>query len=86
VNERAKGTKDSYGEAAARLEEIPPDRGREGDTTIVGIGRRGRAARGAVSHEIHAAEVQVKTIVEQPSDLPADDDGPETGSDENIWY
>jgi exodeoxyribonuclease VII small subunit len=89
---KAKGSKDlSYGEAAARLEEIL-QRIEEGKVDIDELsGLVAEAARlvALCRGKIHAAEVQVKTITEQlERDLPAqDEDTPnDNGVDENIRY
>ena len=86
---KAKGAKElSYGEAAARLEEIL-GRIEEGKVDIDELsGLVAEAARlvALCRGKIHAAEIQVKTITEQlERDIPADDD-PGPGDDENIRY
>jgi len=87
---KAKGAKElSYGEAAARLEEIL-QRIEEGKVDIDELSGLVAEAAGLVAlcrGKIHAAEVQVKTITEQlERDLPAqDEDTPDdNGVDENI--
>jgi len=89
---KAKGAKElSYGEAAARLEEIL-HRIEEGKVDIDELSGLVAEAAGLVTlcrGKIHAAEVQVKTITEQlERDIPAEDDaGPDDdGVDENIRY
>ncbi len=88
---KAKAGKElSYGEAAARLEEIL-GRIEEGKVDIDELsGLVAEAARlvALCRGKIHAAEVQVKTITEQlERDVPAEDDGtPDDDVDENIRY
>ena len=88
---KAKGAKEpSYGEAAARLEEIL-HRIEEGKVDIDELsGLVAEAARlvALCRGKIHAAEVQVKTITEQlERDLPAEDESkPDDDVDENIRY
>jgi exodeoxyribonuclease VII small subunit len=89
---KAKGAKElSYGEAAARLEEILR-RIEEGKVDIDELSGLVAEAAGLVAlcrGKIHAAEVQVKTITEQlERDLPAEDDDKPGGDgvDENIRY
>jgi exodeoxyribonuclease VII small subunit len=89
---KGKGAKEpSYGEAAARLEEIL-QRIEEGKVDIDELsGLVAEAARlvALCRGKIHAAEVQVKTITEQlERDVAAEDDeGPDDGDvDENIRY
>ena len=89
---KAKGAKElSYGEAAARLEEIL-HRIEEGKVDIDELSGLVAEAAGLVTlcrGKIHAAEVQVKTITEQlERDIPAEDGaGPDDdGVDENIRY
>jgi exodeoxyribonuclease VII small subunit len=89
---KAKTAKElSYGEAAARLEEIL-QRIEEGKVDIDELSGLVAEAAGLVTlcrGKIHAAEVQVKTITEQlERDIPAEDgDGPDdSGVDENIRY
>ena len=89
---KAKGAKElSYGDAAARLEEIL-SRIEEGKVDIDELSGLVAEAAGLVAlcrGKIHAAEVQVKTITEQlERDLPAEDDGKpgDDGVDENIRY
>jgi len=88
---RAKAGKElSYGEAAARLEEIL-GRIEEGKVDIDELsGLVAEAARlvALCRGKIHAAEVQVKTITEQlERDVPAEDGGtPDDDVDENIRY
>lgn len=88
---KAKGGKEpSYGEAAARLEEIL-SRIEEGQVDIDELSGLVAEAAGLVAlcrGKIHAAEMQVKTITEQlerdvaPDEAPRDDDT----LDENIRY
>jgi len=89
---KAKGAKElSYGEAAARLEEIL-GRIEEGKVDIDELSGLVAEAAGLVAlcrGKIHAAEIQVKTITEQlERDLTAEDDGPkdDEGVDQNIRY
>jgi exodeoxyribonuclease VII small subunit len=89
---KAKGSKElSYGEAAARLEEIL-GRIEEGKVDIDELSGLVAEAAGLVAlcrGKIHAAEIQVKTITEQlERDLTAEDDGPpdDEGVDQNIRY
>ena len=89
---RAKSAKEpSYGEAAARLEEIL-QRIEDGKVDIDELSGLVAEAAGLVAlcrTKIHAAEVQVKTITEQlERDVAADDDtaGGGDGRDENIRY
>ena len=89
---KAKGAKElSYGEAAARLEEIL-GRNEEGKVDIDELSGLVAEAAGLVAlcrGKIHAAEVQVKTITEQlERDLTDEDDGPpdDQGVDQNIRY
>jgi exodeoxyribonuclease VII small subunit len=89
---KAKSAKElSYGEAAARLEEILR-RIEEGKVDIDELSGLVAEAAGLVAlcrGKIHAAEVQVKTITEQlERDLPAEDEGKpdDDGVDENIRY
>ena len=88
---KAKGGKElSYGEAAARLEEILR-KIEEGKVDIDELSGLVAEAAGLVAlcrQKIHAAEVQVKTITEQlERDVAAEDDGaPDDGVDENIRY
>jgi len=88
---KSKGAKElSYGEAAARLEEILHHI-EEGKVDIDELSGLVAEAAGLVTlcrAKIHAAEVQVKTITEQlERDVPADDDAPDDdGRDENIRY
>ncbi len=89
---KAKGAKElSYGEAAARLEEIL-GRIEEGKVDIDELSGLVAEAAGLVAlcrGKIHAAEIQVKTITEQlERDLTAEDDGPQDdeGVDQNIRY
>jgi exodeoxyribonuclease VII small subunit len=88
---KAKGGKElSYGEAAARLEEIL-GRIEEGKVDIDELSGLVAEAAGLVAlcrGKIHAAEIQVKTITEQlERDIPGDDDGkPDQGADESIRY
>jgi exodeoxyribonuclease VII small subunit len=80
----------TYGEAAARLEEIL-QKIEEGQVDIDELSGLVQEAAGLVAlcrSKIHAAEVQVKTITEQlerdvQSDEPPPDDD---GVDENIRY
>jgi exodeoxyribonuclease VII small subunit len=88
---KAKGAKEpSYGEAAARLEEIL-NRIEEGKVDIDELSGLVAEAAGLVAlcrGKIHAAEIQVKTITEQlERDVPAEDEGrPDDSTDENIRY
>ena len=88
---KAKGAKElSYGEAAARLEEIL-DRIEEGKVDIDELSGLVAEAAGLVAlcrGKIHAAEVQVKTITEQlERDLTAGDGEPSGDDvDESIRY
>lgn len=89
---KAKGAKElSYGEAAARLEEIL-GRIEEGKVDIDELSGLVAEAAGLVAlcrGKIHAAEIQVKTITEQlERDLTAEDDGSkdDEGVDQNIRY
>jgi len=89
---KAKGAKElSYGEAAARLEEIL-SRIEEGKVDIDELSGLVAEAAGLVAlcrGKIHAAEIQVKTITEQlERDIPADDDSGhgDDNADENIRY
>jgi exodeoxyribonuclease VII small subunit len=89
---KAKGAKElSYGEAAARLEEIL-GRIEEGKVDIDELSGLVAEAAGLVAlcrGKIHAAEIQVKTITEQlERDLTAEDEGPpdDEGLDQNIRY
>jgi exodeoxyribonuclease VII small subunit len=89
---KAKGAKEpTYGEAAARLEEILT-RIEEGKVDIDELSGLVGEAAGLVAlcrEKIHAAEVQVKTITEQlERDLPADDAGRASDEDvdQNIRY
>jgi exodeoxyribonuclease VII small subunit len=76
---KAKAGKEmSYGDAAARLEEILR-RIEEGKVDIDELSGLVAEAAGLVAlcrEKIHAAEVQVKTITEQLERDVADDDGP----------
>jgi exodeoxyribonuclease VII small subunit len=89
---KAKGAKElSYGDAAARLEEIL-GRIEEGKVDIDELSGLVAEAAGLVAlcrGKIHAAEIQVKTITEQlERDLTAEDDGPpdDEGVDQSIRY
>lgn len=88
---KAKGAKElSYGQAAARLEEIL-GRIEEGKVDIDELSGLVAEAAGLVAlcrGKIHAAEVQVKTITEQlERDLTAgDDEPPGDDVDESIRY
>ncbi len=88
---KAKGAKEqSYGEAAARLEEILR-RIEEGKVDIDELSGLVAEAAGLVAlcrAKIHAAEVQVKTITEQLERDVAEDEGAphDDGVDENIRY
>lgn len=89
---KAKGAKElSYGEAAARLEEIL-GRIEEGKVDIDELSGLVAEAAGLVAlcrGKIHAAEIQVKTITEQlERDLTAEDNGApdDEGVDQNIRY
>jgi len=81
---KAKGGKEmSYGEAAARLEEILR-RIEEGKVDIDELSGLVAEAAGLVAlcrEKIHAAEVQVKTITEQLERDVADEDEPAGGED-----
>lgn len=85
---KAKGGKEmSYGEAAARLEEILR-RIEEGKVDIDELSGLVAEAAGLVAlcrEKIHAAEVQVKTITEQLERDVADEDALPPGS-EDIRY
>ena len=89
---KAKGAKEpSYGEAAARLEEILR-RIEEGKVDIDELSGLVGEAAGLVAlcrAKISAAEMQVKTITEQlEHDVPVEADGkPEgDGADESVRY
>ena len=89
---KAKGAKEpSYGEAAARLEEIL-HRIEDGKVDIDELSGLVAEAAGLVAlcrGKIHAAEIQVKTITEQlERDVRAEDEGPpgDDAVDENIRY
>lgn len=88
---KAKGAKDpSYGEAAARLEEILR-RIEEGKVDIDELSGLVAEAAGLVAlcrAKIHAAEVQVKTITEQLERDVAEEESValDDGVDENIRY
>ena len=88
---KAKGAKEpSYGEAAARLEEILR-RIEEGKVDIDELSGLVAEAAGLVAlcrAKIHAAEVQVKTITEQLERDVAEDESVslDDGVDENIRY
>jgi len=88
---KAKGAKElSYGQAAARLEEILSqiEEGKVDIDELSGLVAEAARLVALCRGKIHAAEVQVKTITEQlERDLPANDEGaPGNGSDENIRY
>ena len=88
---KAKGGKElSYGEAAARLEDIL-GRIEEGKVDIDELSGLVAEAAGLVAlcrGKIHAAEIQVKTITEQlERDTPGNVEGePNDGVDESIRY
>jgi exodeoxyribonuclease VII small subunit len=89
---KAKGGKElSYGEAAARLEDIL-GRIEEGKVDIDELSGLVAEAAGLVAlcrGKIHAAEIQVKTITEQlERDIPGDteDAAGDGGGDESIRY
>jgi exodeoxyribonuclease VII small subunit len=88
---KAKGGKElSYGEAAARLEEILR-KIEEGQVDIDELSGLVAEAAGLVAlcrQKIHAAEIQVKTITEQlERDVAAEDeDKPDDDPEENIRY
>jgi exodeoxyribonuclease VII small subunit len=90
---KAKGAKEvSYGEAAARLEEILR-KIEEGKVDIDELSGLVAEAAGLVTlcrEKIHAAEVQVKTITEQlERDVAAEsepEDGGEASGGEDIRY
>ena len=86
---KAKGAKQlSYGQAAARLEEIlgQIEEGKVDIDELSGLVAEAAQLVALCRGKIHAAEVQVKTITEQlERDLPADDDGgPKDAGDEQI--
>ncbi len=88
---KAKGAKElTYGQAAARLEEIlgQIEEGKVDIDELSGLVAEAARLVALCRGKIHAAEVQVKTITEQlERDIPADDEGtPENGIDENIRY
>ena len=88
---KAKGAKElSYGQAAARLEEILSqiEEGKVDIDELSGLVAEAAQLVALCRGKIHAAEVQVKTITEQlERDLPADDDGgPENADGEQIRY
>jgi exodeoxyribonuclease VII small subunit len=88
---KAKGAKElSYGQAAARLEEILSqiEEGKVDIDELSGLVAEAAQLVALCRGKIHAAEVQVKTITEQlERDLPADDEsGPENAGDEQIRY
>ena len=88
---KAKGAKElSYGQAAARLEEILSqiEEGKVDIDELSGLVAEAAQLVALCRGKIHAAEVQVKTITEQlERDLPADDEGgPESTGDEQIRY
>jgi exodeoxyribonuclease VII small subunit len=89
---KAKSAKEpSYGEAAARLEEIL-HRIEEGQVDIDELSGLVAEAAGLVAlcrSKIHAAEVQVKTITEQlERDVRAEDEAPpdDDAVDESVRY
>jgi exodeoxyribonuclease VII small subunit len=91
---KSKGAKElSYGEAAARLEEILR-KIEEGQVDIDELSGLVGEAAGLVAlcrGKIHAAEVQVKTITEQlerdlSEETAAGDDGDDTGGGEDVRY
>ena len=88
---KARGSKElSYGQAAARLEEIlgQIEEGKVDIDELSGLVAEAAQLVALCRGKIHAAEVQVKTITEQlERDLPADDEGgPESADDEQIRY
>ena len=88
---KAKGAKQlSYGQAAARLEEIlgQIEEGKVDIDELSGLVAEAAQLVALCRGKIHAAEVQVKTITEQlERDLPADDEGgPKDAGDEQIRY
>jgi exodeoxyribonuclease VII small subunit len=88
---KAKGAKEpSYGQAAARLEEIlgQIEEGKVDIDELSGLVAEAARLVALCRGKIHAAEVQVKTITEQlERDLPADDEGgPENPADETIRF
>ena len=88
---KAKGGKEpSYGEAAARLEEILTriEEGQVDIDELSGLVAEAAALVALCRGKIHAAEMQVKTITEQlERDTPADDAPPsDEDLDENIRY
>lgn len=88
---KAKGAKQpSYGQAAARLEEILSqiEEGKVDIDELSGLVAEAARLVALCRGKIHAAEMQVKTITEQlEREVPAEDDGrPDNGIDENIRY
>ena len=87
---KAKGAKElSYGDAAARLEEILSriEEGKVDIDELSGLVGEAAALVSLCRGKIHAAEVQVKTITEQlERDIPVEDDGKPDGVDESIRY
>ena len=88
---KAKGAKQlSYGQAAARLEEIlgQIEEGKVDIDELSGLVAEAAQLVALCRGKIHAAEVQVETITEQlERDLPADDEGgPKDAGDEQIRY
>jgi exodeoxyribonuclease VII small subunit len=88
---KAKGAKElSYGQAAARLEEIlgQIEEGKVDIDELSGLVAEAAQLVALCRGKIHAAEVQVKTITEQlERDLHADDEGgPANAGDEQIRY
>jgi exodeoxyribonuclease VII small subunit len=88
---KSRGAKElSYGQAAARLEEIlgQIEEGKVDIDELSGLVAEAARLVALCRGKIHAAEVQVKTITEQlERDLPADDaEEPEEPTDEHIRY
>ena len=88
---KAKGAKElTYGQAAARLEEILSqiEEGKVDIDELSGLVAEAARLVALCRGKIHAAEAQVKTITEQlERDVPADDDGtPQNDTDENVGY
>jgi len=88
---KSRGTKAlSYGQAAARLEEIlgQIEEGKVDIDELSGLVAEAAQLVALCRGKIHAAEVQVKTITEQlERDTPADDEGTtDDDSDQKIRY
>jgi exodeoxyribonuclease VII small subunit len=90
---KGKGGKElSYGEAAARLEEIlrKIEEGRVDIDELSGLVAEAASLVTLCRGKIHAAEVQVKTITEQlERDVAADDEpqvSPEPADGEDVRY